>query len=136
MPRNPKKWIEEIRKAYADARDSIPFCRLVDPTFGESELFHLAASIAVKFRGLRSDEKTLEQATEAALITYVANIAEQKETLTDPRLAFALCYLASHYGLELVGTATIEDVMALAVQHRELIAPSGEEPGLQFGMKR
>ncbi len=67
VPRRPEEWLEEIREAYADARSAIPFERRVNRTFGEQEPYHLAPWIAVKFRGLRSDETKLRRATEAAL---------------------------------------------------------------------
>ena len=119
LPLNPLEWLEEIRAAYADARDAIPFGRFINHSFGEQELYHLAPSVAVKFRGLYSDKEKLKQATDAALSSYVSNIEVERETLSDPRLAFAFCYLASHYGLNLVGLATIEEVMACMETNRE-----------------
>ncbi len=128
VPRSPEEWLEEIREAYADAISAIPFERRVNRTFGEQELYHLAPSVAVKFRGLRSDETSLRLATEAALSSYVANMEEEQEALSDPRLAFAFCYLASHYGLDLAGVATIEDVMEFLENHKERIDESGSRP--------
>ena len=43
--------------------------------------------------------------------SYVANLEDQALPLSDPRLAFAFCYLASHYGLGLVEMAAVESVM-------------------------
>jgi hypothetical protein len=45
------------------------------------------------------------------LSSYVANLEDQESVLSEPRLAFAFCYLASHYGLGLVDMAAVESVM-------------------------
>jgi len=79
--------------------------------FGEQELFHLAPAVALKFRGLPIRGAALKRATEAALSSYVANLQEQGSALADPRLAFAFCYLASHYGLGLVEVSEVESMM-------------------------
>ena len=116
LPATPEAWIEEIRAAYADARDAIPFGPAAGQPFGEQELFHLAPAVALKFRKLPSRGATLRRATEAALSSYVANLEGQCAALSDPRLAFAFCYLASHYGLGLVDMATVESVMEFLEQ--------------------
>lgn len=110
-PATPEAWLDEIRVAYADAQEAIPFGPLVGRRFGERELFHLAPAVALKFRSLPSRGATLKRATEAALCSYVANLETQGSVLSDPRLAFAFCYLASHYGLGLVDLAAVESVM-------------------------
>ena len=110
-PRNPERWLEEIRAAYADAREAIPFGPVVGHSFGEQQLIHLAPAVALKFRSLPSRGAMLKRATEAALSSYVANLDRQGPVLSDPQLAFAFCYLASHYGLGLVKMATVESVM-------------------------
>ena len=111
LPSSPEEWFEEIRAAYQDARKAIPFGPLVGHRFGEEQLFHLAPAVALKFRDLPARKVTLKRATEAALSSYVANRERQASVLSDPRLAFAFCYLASHYGLGLVEVATVEAVM-------------------------
>ena len=109
-PAGPEEWLEEIRLAYADAREAIPFGQVVGRRFGEPELFHLAPAVALKFRGLPR-RANLKRATEAALSSYVANLETNDAVLSDPRLAFSFCYLASHYGLGLVDMAAVESVM-------------------------
>ena len=110
-PATPEAWLDEIRVAYADAQEAIPFGPAVGQSFGERELFHLAPAVALKFRSLPSRGATLKRATEAALSSYVANLESQGSMLSDPRLAFAFCYMASHYGLGLVDMAALESVM-------------------------
>ena len=110
-PATPEAWLDEIRVAYADAQEAIPFGPAVGQRFGERELFHLAPAVALKFRSLPSRGATLKRATEAALSSYVANLETHGWLFSDPRLAFAFCYLASHYGLGLVDMAAVESVM-------------------------
>jgi len=45
------------------------------------------------------------------LSSYVANLETHGWLFSDPGLAFAFCYLASHYGLGLVDMAAVESVM-------------------------
>jgi hypothetical protein len=111
LPASPDAWLEEIRAAYADAQEAIPFGPAVGQRFGEEELFHLAPLVALKFRNLPPRGRTLKRATEAALSSYVANLDHRAAALSEPRLAFAFCYLASHYGLGLVDIATVESLM-------------------------
>jgi hypothetical protein len=110
-PATPEAWLEEIRAAYADAKEAIPFGPAVGQRFGKRELFHLAPAVALKFRRLPCRGATLKRATEAALSSYVANLEDQGSALSDPRLAFAFCYLASHFGLGLVEMSAVESTM-------------------------
>lgn len=124
-PDTPAAWLDEIRMAYADAREAIPFGPAVGQRFGEQELFHLAPAVALKFRRLPSRGPDVKRATEAALTSYVTNLETQGAVLSDPRLAFAFCYLASHYGLGLVGVAAIESVMAFLGRNVGLLSEGG-----------
>lgn len=91
LPSSPEAWIEEIRAAYADAREAIPFGPAVDHRFGEQELFHLAPAVALKFRKLPCRGATLKRATEAALSSYVANVENEGTVLL--RFSAFLCLL-------------------------------------------
>ncbi len=122
LPTTAGAWLEEIRAAYEDARETIPFGPIVGQEFGEQELFHLAPAVALKFRGLPMGGARLKRATEAALTSYVANEEGQGAALSDPRLAFAFCYLASHFGLGLVEAATVETVMEYLEQNTGLLS--------------
>lgn len=125
LPRSPEAWLEEIRAAYADAREVIPFGPLVGHPFGEQQLFHLAPAVALKFRGLPHRGAKLKRATDAALASYVANLEGQGTVLSDPRLAFAFCYLASHYGLELADMTTVDSVMQFLERNAEKLSEMG-----------
>jgi hypothetical protein len=107
VPKTAAEWVDEIALAYEDARKALPFMPLTGLLPRARKLFHLAPHVAIKFRAL--PESRREAAVEAALCTYVAS--EANGLLDDPRLAFALCYLASHFGLNLVSQSTVEQVM-------------------------
>ena len=122
LPATAQAWIQEIRAAYADARDAIPFGPAAGQPFGEQEIFHLAPAVALKFRNLPLRGPNLKRATEAALSSYVANLESQGSALADPRLAFAFCYLASHHGLGLVEVATVESLMEILERNVGLLS--------------
>lgn len=109
LPQTVSEWIDEIAAAYQDAREAMPFAPIVDMTAGEGDLFHFAPHVAIKFRGLRTSKRSI--AVKAALSSYVAN--EGTAPIDDPYLAFAFCYLASHFGLDLVSEGAVEEVMAV-----------------------
>jgi hypothetical protein len=71
----------------------------------EHELFHLAPAVCLKFRGVQGSKGALERATEAALSSYVAMTGRDAESLarlSSSQMAFAFCYIAAHFGLDLV----------------------------------
>jgi hypothetical protein len=74
QPGTPDEWLEEIRLAMADARNTKPFGLLTGQVITDSNLFHLAPLVCMKFRGLDSrNEKLRKKVTEGALANYVAN---------------------------------------------------------------
>jgi len=106
QPTTPDDWLEEIKLAIADARKTKPFGLLTGQLIKTSNLFHLAPLVCMKFRGVDfRNEELRKKVTEGALANYVANSdpdgidhgLEQR-----PLLAFAMCYIAAHYVLDLI----------------------------------
>lgn len=106
QPTTPDEWFDEIRQAIADARESKPFGLLTGQRITNANLFHLSPLVCMKFRGLDfRDEELRTRVTEGALANYVANSdpdgidhgLEQR-----PLMAFAMCYIAAHYVLDLI----------------------------------
>jgi hypothetical protein len=116
FPRRPVEWLHEIDDAYKDARETLPFMPLVGVRPSENDLFHLAPQVAVKFRGL--PRSRVDAATQAALSSYVASRELAGSAVDDPYLAFAFCYLASHFGLDLVSEECIEEVVAFLEENK------------------
>ena len=67
IPGSAKEWLIEISEAYKDAEEAIPFGPSAGVDITESELFHIAPSVCIKFRGLSWSKKNIKKATEAAL---------------------------------------------------------------------
>ena len=71
-PASANEWLIEIAEAYKDAEEAIPFGPAAGVDITKSELFHVAPSVCIKFRGLSRSKKNIKKATEAALSSYVA----------------------------------------------------------------
>jgi hypothetical protein len=115
LPTTPDQWLDEIRLAIADARETEPFGLLTGQPITDANLFHLAPLVCLKFRGLdfRNDELR-RKVTEGALANYVANsdpdgIDHGLESR--PLLAFAMCYIAAHYVLDLIDDGEAESIL-------------------------
>ena len=110
-PKTPDAWLEEIAKAYIDSLETIPFGGLTGDKIEESELFHLAPSLCLKFRGIKTTEDNLKMATDAALSSFVATEDSVDNLFEISQMAFAFCYLASHFGLDLVDNDALSEAM-------------------------
>lgn len=68
QPTTPEKWLDEIRRAIDDARETAPFAEMTGETITEGELFPLAPLVCMKFRGLDfRDEALRQKVTDGAL---------------------------------------------------------------------
>ena len=117
IPQSLPEWMNEIADAYRDAEEAIPFGPAVDAEITERELFHLAPLVCLKFRGIKRTPKTHKIVTEAALSSYVANEQAHGATPAHSIMAFSLCYIASHYALELIDEKESEDILSYIEQH-------------------
>ena len=111
IPGSPQAWLDEIQAAYQDASETMPFGPLVGTAIREAELFHLAPLVCLRFRGIKGTPSAQKKATEAALVSYVATSTRLRGELDDPRVAFAFCYLAAHFGLDLLSQEQAQDIM-------------------------
>ncbi len=110
-PKTPEAWLEEIAKAYLDALETMQFGELTENKIEEREFFHLAPSLCLNFRGIKTTEDNLKMATDAALSSFVATKDSVDNLFGIPQMAFAFCYLASHFGLDLVDKNTLSEAM-------------------------
>ena len=111
--------VREIAAAYADAAEAIPFGPYMDQEIGGGDLFHLAPSVCLKFRGLERTRATLKKATEAALTSYTASEKTTSDELSDPHFVFAFCYVASNLGLGLISEEEASRVLEFIETHRK-----------------
>ena len=124
LPRSKEKWISEIELAYADAKATIPFGYATGRKITEHDLFQMAPSVCLKFRGINQSKKSRKKATDAALTSYVVN-KDKNPILLDPHMAFAFCYILSHYGLELISESEGEELLCFIEDNLDKIK-SGE----------
>ena len=126
-PKNPvpdtlQNWLTEIAVGYNDALETLPFAEIMGHKVSEKDLFQLAPPICLKFRGLPKTKKLEAKAKEAALSTYVATKSYNPEVLANPHIAFALAYLASHYGLDLLTENEVAEIMDFIAQEQRQLA--------------
>ncbi len=111
IPKTPEAWLEEIAKAYLDAIETMQFGSLTANKIEEREFFHLAPSLCLKFRGIKTTEDNLKMATDTALSSFVATKDSVDNLFEISQMAFAFCYLACHFGLDLVDKNTLSETM-------------------------
>jgi hypothetical protein len=109
LPKTPKEWLQEIREAMQDARDAIPFAPLAGTQIAEADLFQLAPLVCLKFRGRKTKKKEQDRVVEGALANYIANRERGLEASTE--IAFALCYVAAHFVLDLIDENEAQRIM-------------------------
>ena len=95
-------WVIEIMDAYRDAKAAIPFAAAAGKEMLESDLFHMAPLVCLKFRDLMDSEDCQKNARDAAIGSYIANQEAGNTNLNDPVMAFSFCYILAHYGLGLL----------------------------------
>lgn len=117
IPESPEAWLEEIARAYLDALETLPFGKLVGQKIEPKDLFHLGPPVCLKFRGVKSSKKNLKRATEAALSSYVATKEIVGDLFDIPQMSFAFCYLASHFGLELIEENLSTEILDFVESH-------------------
>ena len=122
VPEGPDAWLDEIVVAYRDAAEAIPFGPRVDHDMTESDLFHLGPAVCLKFRGLKQSAANMRRATDAALSSYVATSELGDDLLDKPQVAFAFCYIASHFGLGLIDEATASEILDHVAEHAGALA--------------
>ena len=121
MPKTKKAWLKEIARAFIDARETIPFGKLIGESIGDKDLFLLAPDVCLKFRGINKTKTIRDKASEAALSSYVATKDVVGEILGIPQISFAFCYLASHFGLGIVDESLVTEVMGYIEDNKETI---------------
>lgn len=119
-PTTPKEWLQEIRAAIADAGETKPFGTLTRHPITDSDLFHLAPLVCLKFRGRKTKGPEAKRVIETALANYVVNSDPDgidHGLKSKPRLAFALCYVAAHLALDLLNEQEAEAVLHYCEEH-------------------
>lgn len=120
IPNKKEMWLPEIEAAYRDAKEAVPFGYAVGSKITEHDLFQMAPSVCLKFRGIKETKGARKKATDAALTSYVVN-KDKNPILLDPHMAFAFCYILSHYGLGLICETEGEELLCFIEENLEKI---------------
>jgi hypothetical protein len=104
-------WVIEIMDAYHDAEAAIPYAIAAGKALSESDLFHMAPLVALKFRDLMSSDECQKNARDAAIGSYTANQEAGNRNLDDPVMAFSFCYILAHYGLGLLNDKQCQNIL-------------------------
>lgn len=117
LPQTSETWLAEILHALEDARSTKPFALATGTVLTETQLFHLAPHVALKFRGLDPSERERTRIVETALANYVVhsdpNDARYVPALDrKPGLAFALCYVAAHYAIDVLKDDEVATILS------------------------
>ena len=115
LPKTPVQWLKEIRLAIMDASEAKPFASHTGTKLTDADLFHLAPLVCLKFRGRKLAGAEADRVTIGALANYVVNT--EKGLTSNPKLAFALCYVAAHLILDLVDEQTAAEIMGYCEEH-------------------
>ncbi|CAE6486767.1 conserved hypothetical protein [Nitrosomonas nitrosa] len=121
IPQSLFEWMNEIVCAYKDAAEAIPFGFSVNAELTKHELFHFAPLVCLKFRGIKRTQKSQKLVTEAALSSYVANEQVHGNSLTHSIMAFSLCYIVSHYALDLINETESRNILDFILRHLDEI---------------
>lgn len=119
LPSTHRAWLKEIVAAYLDAVEAIPFGPAAGAALTKRDLFHLAPAVCIKFRGLERSNKNIKKVTESALSSYVATLDTAPDAMADPQMAFAFCYMASHFGMGLVTDEEATGILEYVEKHME-----------------
>lgn len=104
-------WVIEIIDAYRDAEAAIPYAIGAGKALSESDLFHMAPLVCLKFRDLVNSEDCQKRARDAAIGSYIANQEAGNRNLENPVMAFSFCYILAHYGLGLLNDEQCQDIL-------------------------
>ena len=117
LPSTNDQWLTEIAIAYRDAYETLPYGILVGQKLKPEDLFHLGPVLCLKFRGIKNSKQNLKNATEAALTSYVATKDNMGELFDIPQMSFAFSYIASHFGLDIIGENKCSDILDFIEQN-------------------
>ena len=118
VPASSEEWLQEIARAYLDAKEAQPFGNAMSQPVADSDLFHLAPHVFLKFRHIRASKRRRAEIVEGTLASYVVTMDDgtgRDELRDSPLLSFAFCYLAAHFVADLLDEETVQGLMEVCV---------------------
>ena len=75
LPDSPEGWLNEIKLAYADAKEAIPVSKMTGTDMTENDLYHLAPMVCLKFRGIKNTKKAAMSTQTVSMATlFIAGV--------------------------------------------------------------
>ena len=116
LPQSLNQWLLEIHLAWEDAVEAKPFARMTGSNLSDATMFHLAPIVCLKFRGQELTGKEADKTTKSVLANYILNTspgAAKQYIESNPKLAFAFCYVATNFVLGFVNAQTAKEILDL-----------------------
>ncbi len=128
LPTTDAAWLDEVRHAFADASEALPFMELLGTKAEPGSIFTIAPNLCAKFRGLPSSGREFDRAKEVALASYVANSEKLAEVFAFPEVAFAFCYFTSHFGYGFISQDETGRLLGYILEHADrLLTPAAPQ---------
>ena len=129
IPKTDSAWLEEVRLAFADAAEALPVLAMLGDSTTPAQLYTIAPNVCAKFRGLPSSGARFNGARDTALQSFVESSEIFSEVFECPEVAFAFCYVTSHFGYELLVREDVERIMTYLTDHMvQLLTPAKAKP--------
>ena len=100
-PLTKNEWLNDVREAHCEAVEHFAFMSLTSPDEqNATALWRIAPAICMKHRKVEESESNIDKALEAVTATVDGFKENNGVGIQDyPANAFALAYLAGHFGL-------------------------------------
>ena len=129
LPATDAAWLDEVRLAFADASEALPFLKLLGGKADPASIFTIAPNLCAKFRGLPVSGPEFDRAKDMALASYAANAGTHGPVFAFHEVAFAFCYVASHLGYGLISEGETGRLLDYFVDHADqLLTPAAARP--------
>jgi Domain of unknown function (DUF6398) len=121
IPTTNSAWIDEVRRAFADASTALPFEKLLGNNANPAFFPVLASNLCAKYRGLPFSGHEFDEAAEGTLASYEASAEYHAKSFETPEVAFAFCYVASHYGYGFISETETGRILDYLMDHADLL---------------
>ena len=129
IPTTTSAWLDEVRHAFAEASKALPLKKLLGNNANPALIPFTAASLCAKYRGIPTSGRAFDQAAEATLASYEASAEYHAKSFEVPEVAFAFCYVASHFCYGLISEAEAGRILGYLIDHADvLLAPANPRP--------
>lgn len=119
IPKTDSEWLEEVNLAFADAAEALPVLAMLGDPASPSALYSIAPNVCAKFRGLPTSGAKFNDARSISLGSYLATLDTHPKLFKRPGIAFAFCYVATHFGYELIAHEDVGRIMGYIIDFED-----------------